>query len=64
MKQEEKDRKLSNQNKPNERERKENKTRSWLLCVNFLLRQQRRHGKAITQNKNDKGEIATEKIAI
>ena len=47
-----------------ERERKENNTRSWLLCVNFLLRQQRRHGKAITQNKNDKGEITTEKVAI
>ena len=47
-----------------ERDRKENKTRSWLLCVKFLLRRQRRHGKAITQNKNDKGEITTEKVAI
>ena len=47
-----------------ERERKENKTRSWLLCVNFLLRQKIRNGKAITQNKNDKGEITTEKVAI
>ena len=37
IKQEERDRKLWNQNKPKEREKEENNTRSWFLYMNLLL---------------------------
>ena len=48
----------------NRNDKRGNQQQKLVSLYEFTPRRWRRHGEAITQNKNDKGEITIEKVAI